>query len=351
MYYRTGDLFREEDRVISVGGAMPSTFLQGAFEMTTMLVTGGAGFIGSHLCASFLKREDVDTLIIVDNLHPYYDPAWKQARVDALSASDSDKLRFFQLDILNTAAMHQMFQKEQPEAVIHLAAIPGVRGSLVDPLTYVDIDVKGTVQMLELAREYRSARFLFASSSSVYGERAVTHPCKEEEVTLSVASPYAVSKLSAEMFCRTYAELYGLAVTCLRFFTVYGPGQRPDMAISRFFQKLQSNQSLPLYDVSSMRDYTYIDDIVRGIEAALDRMDGFHVYNLGSGKPTALLELVRAIEQVTGKEAGIHVIGAQPGDVSGTWADTSAARGSLDWLPEVSLQEGLRRYYDWLVTR
>jgi UDP-glucuronate 4-epimerase len=308
-----------------------------------VLVTGGAGFIGYHLCSSLMAKGF--PLVVVDNFHPYYDPALKQARIEALRQKGT--FSFYRQDILDVAGMHALFQQEQPEAIIHLAAIPGVRGSLQEPLTYVDIDVKGTVQMLEMAKQYGVERFLFASSSSVYGERGLQHPLREDEVSLSVASPYAASKLAAEVFCRTYAQLYGLSVTCLRFFTVYGPDQRPDMAISRFLKRLMSNEPLPLYDTGSVRDYTYVDDIVNGIEAALHKTDGWQVYNLGSGNPVGLMELVRTLELVTGKTAQLVVEGAKPGDVSGTWADIAAARMRLGWTPRITLQEGLSRYVQW----
>lgn len=310
-----------------------------------IIVTGGAGFIGYHLCRSLLQRQEVQSVVIVDSLHDYYDPAVKAARIERLSRDK--KLRFYKQDILEQDGMHRLFQLHRPDAVIHLAAIPGVRGSLRQPLTYVDVDVKGTVQMLELARQFAVSKFIFASSSSVYGEKQAMRPFREAEVDLQVASPYAASKLAAEIFCRTYAQLYGLAVTSLRFFTVYGPEQRPDMAISRFLRQLLGGEPLTLYDVNSIRDYTYVDDIVAGIEAALELMQGWQVYNLGSGKPVTLPELVQALEQIAGKPAQISISGAQIGDVSATWADISAAREKLGWQPTVTLEEGLRRFYHW----
>lgn len=315
-----------------------------------ILVTGGAGFIGFHLCRFLLQKNEITSLVVVDSLHPYYDPAMKNSRLEELLPNK--KLRFYQQDILESAAMAELFARHQPDAIIHLAAVPGVRGSLHDPLTYVDIDVKGTVQMLELARQYGTKAFLFASSSSVYGERPIHRPFREEDAQLDVASPYAASKLAAEVFCRTYAQLYSMHITCLRFFTVYGPHQRPDMAISRFFRQIAQGEPLTLYDTASKRDYTFVEDIVNGIFAALRRVNGWQVYNLGSGSsPVGLLDLVQLLETVTGKKADVCVLGSQPGDVSGTWADITAARQRLDWEPQVSLQEGLRRYYDWWVSQ
>lgn len=315
--------------------------------MKRIMVTGGAGFIGYHLCRSLLEK-GMD-LCVVDQLHPYYDPATKEARLTELRTAG--EFRFERMDILDEARMDELFLREKPDAVVHLAAIPGVRGSLEQPLSYVDVDVKGTVHLLELARKYGVSRFLFASSSSVYGERTLMHPLREDEVCLAVSSQYAASKLAAEIFCQNYSRLYAMAVTSLRFFTVYGPHQRPDMAISKFVHRLMNDQPLPLFDRLSIRDYTYVEDIVAGIEAALAKADGYQVYNLGSGEPIGLMELIRALEQVTGKTAVTIDHGAQPGDVSGTWADISRAQQELGWSPRVKLMDGLLQYYRWCSER
>ncbi|MBO8164843.1 MAG: NAD-dependent epimerase/dehydratase family protein [Brevibacillus sp.] len=317
--------------------------------MRKIVVTGGAGFIGCHLCRSLARSGLSDEVIIVDSLHPYYDPALKRKRLDELTKLPG--ISYYPGDILDAEQMDKLFQTERPEAVIHLAAIPGVRRSLAEPLLYIDADVKGTVQLLELCRRYSVPRFLFASSSSVYGEKKADRPFREEEAGLAVVSPYAASKLAAEVFLRTYADLYGLNVTVLRFFTVYGPEQRPDMAISRFVSQLTKGEPLTLYDPGSLRDYTYVEDIVRGIEAALIHSAGWQVYNLGSGRPTSLVELVRLLEQVSGQKTSTVVLGKQPGDVSGTWADISAARHRLNWAPVVSLEEGLARFWKWWQTK
>jgi UDP-glucuronate 4-epimerase len=211
----------------------------------------------------------------------------------------------------------------------------------------VDVDVKGTVQMLEMARLNGIKRVIVASSSSVYGERKTDRPFCESETDLNPISPYAASKAAAELFCRTYARLYDMHVTALRFFTVYGPDQRPDMAISQFIHCLWHDQPITLYDLHSVRDYTYIGDIIHGIWAALQRAGGWQVYNLGSGSPVHLLELVRKLELVTGKTARTKQAGPQPGDVSGTWANTERAFQALGWRAEISLSEGLRLYRDW----
>ncbi len=313
-----------------------------------ILVTGGAGFIGYHLCRSLLTRGDVENVIIVDSYLPYYDPGLKKQRM--ASFQGEKRLSFYEQDILDEAGMRMIMEREKPDAIIHLAAIPGVRGSLETPLTYVDIDVKGTVQMLELARSYGACKFIFASSSSVYGEKPMVQPFGEDDVNFKVASPYAASKLSAEIFCRTYADIHGLAVTALRFFTVYGPHQRPDMAISKFAKHMLNNEPFTLFDVTSVRDYTYVDDIVRGLEAALERMQGWQVYNLGSSQPVGLLELVKVLERITGREAAFTILGKQLGDVSGTWADISRAKQCLGWEPMIPLSEGLERYCQWLAS-
>ncbi|RNB82727.1 NAD-dependent epimerase/dehydratase family protein [Brevibacillus fluminis] len=327
--------------------ALPSTlsWMMERKHRMNILITGGAGFIGANLCRFLLEQHKAERVIAVDSFHSYYDPAIKRKRMALL-----EKLPGFCLvetDILDTAAMSQLMEKEKPDAIIHLAAIPGVRGSLDDPLGYVDVDVKGTVQMLELARKYGIARIVAASSSSVYGERAVDRSFCESEPDLNPISPYAASKAAAELFCRTYTQLYGMHVTALRFFTVYGPGQRPDMAISKFVKSIMEDKPITVFDLQSVRDYTYVDDIVRGIWAAVQQANGWQVYNLGSGHPVSLLELVRLLEQTTGKSAHMQRQGAQPGDVSGTWANTEQARERLGWSAEVSLPDGLRRYVEW----
>ncbi|MGE5701125.1 MAG: NAD-dependent epimerase/dehydratase family protein [Clostridia bacterium] len=312
-----------------------------------VLITGGAGFIGSHLCKFLLGLGHIDRVVTVDSFHPYYDPEIKRQRVAAMRRFP--RFCLYETDILDTAAMQRVFEREKPDTVIHLAAIPGVRGSLQDPLAYVDVDVKGTVQMLELVKQYGVKRLVVASSSSVYGERTVDRPFHESDHDLNPVSPYAASKAAAELFCRSYAQLYGLHVTALRFFTVYGPGQRPDMAISTFFRMLERGEEIPLYDLQSVRDYTYVDDIVRGIWAAVEHMNGWQVFNLGSGSPVGLTELVALIERVTGKTARTVHHGSQLGDVGGTYADTRLAQRELGWSAQVSLPEGLRMYYEWML--
>lgn len=310
-----------------------------------LMITGGAGFIGSHLCEFALKQEQIERVVAVDSFHPYYDPAIKRKRM-----ADMMTLPRFSLaetDILDTDAMRALLEREKPDAIIHLAAIAGVRGSLTDPLGYVDVDVKGTVQMLELARLHQIKRVVVASSSSVYGERPTDKPFCESDADLNPISPYAASKAAAELFCRMYTQLYGMHVTALRFFTVYGPGQRPDMAISTFMHRIMNDEPIALYDLRSIRDYTYVGDIVRGIWAALQQVNGWRIYNLGSGHPVNLLELVKTLEEVTGKTAQTEQKGAQPGDVSGTWANTERAYRELGWRAEISLSEGLKRYCDW----
>jgi len=314
-----------------------------------ILVTGGAGFIGYHLSRSLIQRDDVERVILVDSYLPYYCPELKKNRIASLLGDK--KITFYEQDILDETGMREIMEMDKPTMIIHLAAIPGVRNSLEMPLHYVDIDVKGTVQMLELARSYNVYKFIYASSSSVYGELPAIQPFREEDVQLRVSSPYAASKLSGEIFCRTYADIYGIAVTALRFFTVYGPHQRPDMAISKFTKHLIHNEPLTLYDVYSVRDYTYVSDIVGGIEAAMERMHGWQVYNLGSSQPIGLLELVKVLEKISGTAATFTVLGKQLGDVSGTWADITKAKACLGWEPRLSLTEGLSEYYEWLTSQ
>jgi UDP-glucuronate 4-epimerase len=314
-----------------------------------ILVTGGVGFIGSHLCSRLLCWSRTERVTIVDSLDPYYDPGRKRERLTRLTASQA--VAFHEADILDGERMEAIFAEASPEVVVHLAALPGVRGSLARPLSYVEVDVKGTVQILELCRKHGVRGMIFASSSSVYGEKPLNRPFREEDGGLFAASPYAASKLSAEVFCRTYHHLYDLSVTALRFFTVYGPEQRPDMAISRFVEQLMHDRPLTVYDPQSVRDYTYVDDIVEGILLAIEKLGGWQVYNLGSGKPTSLADLLDLLEQVTGRKGKREYAGKQPGDVSGTWADIHLATSRLGWRPRVELREGLERFYRWWVSR
>lgn len=308
-----------------------------------MLVTGGAGFIGSQLVDQLRLVHEV---MIVDSLHSYYDPAWKQRRLNGLLEDAS--VSWVCADICDEDQLKPVFEFFRPERVIHLAAMPGVQPSLSDPALYVDVDVKGTVQLLSLSAEYEVSRFVFASSSSVYGANG-DHPCKEGDV-LEPVSPYAAAKAAGEIYCRTYERLYGLPVTINRLFTVYGPEQRPDMALWKFSKQLFMGQPIKLYGVNVGRDYTYIADTVDGFVRAvtLEQAAG-RTYNIGSGRIILIQEVIRLLEAAFGRKAQIEYQELPRGDVPLTWADTEQAERELGFKASVSIAEGIQRFVTWFL--
>jgi UDP-glucuronate 4-epimerase len=305
-----------------------------------VLVTGGAGFIGSHTLDALLARGDETALL--DDFNDFYDPVVKRAHATATGA------RIFEADLRDRAAVRAVIQSFQPDAIIHLAARAGVRPSLADPQLYIDVNLNGTLNLLDEAVAAGVKRIVFASSSSVYGNNLKV-PFAETDHLESIISPYAVTKLAGENLCRIYAQLHGLSLTALRFFTVYGPRQRPDLAISKFVRHTVAGLPIDVYgDGSSSRDYTYVADIVSGVLASLDRLQpGFRVYNLGGEHPVTLTELVAAVERVTGKPAILRRLPPQPGDVERTWADTSRSRAELGYTPTTTLDEGISHYLNW----
>jgi UDP-glucuronate 4-epimerase len=315
-----------------------------------VLLTGGAGFIGSNLAEALLRQGH--RLTIVDHLDEFYSPAWKKANLEALRAAGA--FEFSSADIRHFEALRALVAKARPEAIIHLAARAGVRPSIEQPRLYQEVNVGGTLNLLELAREFGVGKFVFGSSSSVYGATSRA-PFSEDQHELHPISPYAATKLAGEMLGYTYAHLYGLRVVCLRFFTVYGPRQRPDLAIHKFTALVEHGQPIPVFgDGSTGRDYTYVDDIVAGILAALDfepergaSRPPFEVFNLGNSHPVTLNELIAALERATEKKAIRDPRPAQAGDVPLTWADISKAGRLLGYQPQVRLDEGLRRFVAW----
>lgn len=311
-----------------------------------VLVTGAAGFIGSHLCEALLWRGC--EVVGLDNFDPAYARQTKEANVRAIEATARKTGRRFGLveeDVREAGALARLCGEERIDTVAHLAARAGVRASLADPRGYAQVNVEGTVAVLEAARR-EGAAVVFASSSSVYG--ALVAERFEETLAPAPVSPYAASKLAAEEYCRTYHALYGLPVTCLRLFTVYGPRQRPDLAIRKFMEKLYRGEPLPVYgDGSAARDYTYVEDTVRGIVAALAGEGAGETINLGGGEPVTLGELIEALERVTGRQAEVERLPEQAGDVPRTAAEISKAKRVLGWIPQVKLEEGLRRYVEW----
>ena len=308
-----------------------------------VLVTGGAGFIGSHLSRRLLDRGD--TVTAFDDFNDFYDPALKRGNATALGASDG--FRLVEGDIRDTKLVDDLFRESKFDAVVHLAARAGVRPSLQEPILYEDVNCIGSLRLLEAARAHGPETFIFASSSSVYGINDKVPFSEEDEVNQPI-SPYATTKRAGELLCYNYHHLYGLRTACLRFFTVYGPAQRPEMAIAKFTDLMARGEPITLYgDGSTRRDYTYIDDIIDGVVAALDLAPGFEIFNLGGADTTRLSDLVQWIGDELAVEPRIEYLPDQPGDVPITYADVAKAQRLLGYSPRVPIREGLRRFVAW----
>jgi UDP-glucuronate 4-epimerase len=308
-----------------------------------ILVTGGAGFIGSHLTERLLARGD--EVVVFDDFNDYYDPALKRANL--ADAKNAGTLRIVEGDIRNAAAVVDVFENTAFDVVVHLAARAGVRPSLEDPLLYEEVNCLGTLRILEEMRRQGLRRLVFASSSSVYGNSA-NPPFTEDEVINRPISPYAATKAAGELLCYNYYHLYQISVTALRFFTVYGARQRPDMAIRKFTTMIDQGEPIPFYgDGSTERDYTYYTDIVEGVVASIDRDLGYEIVNLGESQTTSLSQLVGLIEENLGKQAVRNPLPMQPGDVDQTYADVSKARRLLDYNPTTPIADGIRAFVAW----
>ncbi|MFL5372964.1 MAG: NAD-dependent epimerase/dehydratase family protein [Myxococcales bacterium] len=308
-----------------------------------ILVTGGAGFIGSHLCARLLGRGDEVTA--VDNFDPFYPERLKRRAIEPLQR---EGMRLVTADIRDEAAMDAAFRESRPETVVHLAALAGVRPSLERPAAYMDVNVRGTAVLLDAARKSNVRRFIFGSSSSVYGEGAQP-PFRETARIDSPLSPYAASKAAGELLARTFHNLYRTETICLRFFTVYGPRQRPDLAIHKFSRLMLAGKKLPFFgDGASRRDYTYVDDILAGVVAAIERPLGYDVVNLGGAHTTSLRELIGLLEESLGVTAQLDLQPFQPGDMPLTSADVTHAGKVLGYAPGTSMRDGLRKFAEWI---
>lgn len=311
-----------------------------------ILVTGGAGFIGSTLVEKLLQegRE----VVVIDNFCDYYNPTFKERNLQEIQASDiNKKLTFYLADICDMRKLKNIFEQEKPTTVCHLAGCGGVRPSIENPQFYLLVNVVGTQNMLDCAKMYGVKHFVFASSSSVYGKSSIP-PFIETDPADQPCSPYAASKRTGELLAHVYHHLYGFSCTCLRFFTVYGPRGRPDMAPFKFLDAVHNNRPITQFgDGSSKRDFTYVDDIVDGIIAALYRPLGFEIINLGRSHTITLAEFIATIEEVVGKKAIINKIDDQAGDVPLTFANIDKAHRLLNYKPKVSPKEGLTRMYAW----
>src|SRR5580692_9724857 len=308
------------------------------------LVTGGAGFIGSHVCERLLR--DGHQVWAFDDLISFYDPQFKRRNLREIQAL-AKPFEFTHGDITNRTALDEIFSSVKFDQVIHLAARAGVRPSLEEPALYQRVNVEGTVHLLEAARLHGVKKIIIASSSSVYGVNARV-PFLESDAIFSPISPYAASKLACEALGHTYHHVYGLDIVMLRFFTVYGPRQRPDLAIHKFARSIEAGEPIQLFgDGSSARDYTYVSDIVDGIMACVGGTFGYEIFNLGGSNPTKLSRLVELLEAALGKKALMERKPEQPGDVPQTWADVSKSRRLLGYAPKVRMEEGIPLFVDW----
>jgi UDP-glucuronate 4-epimerase len=314
-----------------------------------VLVTGGAGFIGGHLCRRLLR--DGHVVSAVDNFDPYYDRAIKEEGIADLSGHPH--FHFYELDINNTAFLQSVLDGQSLDAIVHLAAKAGVRASIDNPVGCAHFNITGTQSMLEFARQMGIETFIFGSSSSVYGNNKKV-PFSEEDAVHHPISPYAASKRSGELIAHTYHHLYEMTVHCLRFFTVYGPRQRPDLAIHKFARQLLSGQPITMYgDGTTSRDYTYVEDIVDGVTASLHRAHALNhpeyaIINLGGAETTQLKNLIVGIAEAMDIEPEIKQLPTQPGDVKHTYADITKAQNLLGYVPDTSIEEGLMQFAEWM---
>jgi UDP-glucuronate 4-epimerase len=304
-----------------------------------VLVTGVAGFIGMH-CARRLSAR-VDEVAGVDNLSPYYSVQLKRDRLKQL------RIAFHELDIANASDLQKVFETAEPEAVLHLAAQPGVRYSLENPAAYVESNLVGFANLLECCRRHPPGHLVFASSSSVYGANSEL-PWSESQNVDHPVSLYAATKKSNELMAHAYSHLFGLHTTALRYFTVYGPWGRPDMSPMLFANAILDEKPIPVFNHGDMqRDFTYVDDIVEGTLRVLDRPQRYAVYNIGNHEPVGLLDYIAALERALGKKARLEMKPMQPGDVKATYADTTALARAVGFAPSTPLEQGLQRFADW----
>ncbi len=308
-----------------------------------ILITGGAGFIGSTLADKLINNHKI---IVIDNFNDYYDISIKENNVKHNLSNQNYKL--YRADICNRDIVKEIFEQNKIDIVVHIAARAGVRPSLENPLEYIRSNIEGTINILENMKNYNCKKIIFASSSSVYGNCIAEKFSEDLKVTEPI-SPYAATKSACEQFLYTYSKLYDIQTVCLRFFTVYGPRQRPDLAIRKFVELIEKGEPIPVYgDGTTMRDYTYIDDIIGGIIKAI-RYDKtqYEIINLGGGAPVTLNQMIETIEKVMGKKAIINRLPMQPGDVNKTVSDITKAKTLLDYSPQTTFEEGIKRFIEW----
>lgn len=308
-----------------------------------ILVTGSAGFIGSHLTERLLANSC--QVIGVDNFDNFYDPEVKRQNI-ALSLQNPN-FQLIEADIRDADSMDKAVACDI-DIIVHLAARAGVRPSIEQPVLYNDVNINGTMVLLEAAKKYKVKKFIIASSSSVYGNNKKVPFAESDNVDFPI-SPYAATKKACELICYTYHNLYDLPMTCLRFFTVYGPRQRPDLAIHKFAKLIEQGKPIPVYgDGTMMRDFTYIDDIIDGVVAAIEKCSGYNIYNLGESRPVTVNDLIAELEKALGKKAIINRQPLQPGDVDRTFADVGKAVSQLGYNPSTQIADGLAKFVEWL---
>ncbi len=308
-----------------------------------ILVTGAAGFVGSHLSELLAARGD--TVIGVDNFNDYYDPSKKRRNAKVLAKAN---INVIEADIRARQKMFDLVEHEKPEAIAHIAAMAGVRNSVANPALYMDVNLLATQHLMDAAREFKVDNFVFASTSSIYGDTPKI-PFIETDPCLEPPQPYAASKRAAELLGYTYNKLYNLNFTATRFFTVYGPRGRPDMMPYLLAESIYKGKEIPLYEGDMRRDWTYVEDIVKGVVLALDEPLGYEIINLGRGAPEPLAEFIRTMETVAGKKATLKLQPKLPADVYVTYADTTKAQKLLGFHPTISINEGVQRFWEWYV--
>jgi len=316
--------------------------------MKNLLITGGAGFIGSHLVERLLST-GVEHITVVDDFNDFYAPSIKRENISEVLTNP--KYTLVEADIRDRSALEKAFIKNMFDCIVHLAARAGVRPSLDEPELYAETNINGTLNLLELARQHGIKQFVFGSSSSVYGINAKV-PFSEDDPIRQPISPYAATKGAGELLCHTYSHLYGIRCVCLRFFTVYGPRQRPDLAIHKFARLINAGKPIPVFgDGTSRRDYTYVDDIISGVTAAIeyDKSD-YEVINLGESRTVELRELIALLEKELDSHAQVDQRPPQPGDVPQTFADIGKARHLLDYNPQTQIEEGIHKFVQWFRT-
>jgi UDP-glucuronate 4-epimerase len=318
-------------------------------KQKNILITGGAGFIGSHLVDNLLA-EGGWQVTALDNFNNFYAPEIKRHNVSR--HADNPQFRLSKTDICDGEALRRIFAEQQFDAVVHLAAWAGVRPSLLNPKLYTEVNVNGTLNLLEAAKEFAVKQFVFGSSSSVYGINCKIPFAEDDKISRPI-SPYAATKAAGELLCHTFSHLYDLRTVCLRFFTVYGARQRPDLAIHKFSRLIWEDQPIPMFgDGTTRRDYTYVDDIIQGVRAAIDYDQSNHeIFNLGESQTIELSELIALLEENLGKKASIERKPMQPGDVPITFADISKARELLNYNPQTKITDGIPKFTEWFVNQ